>query len=252
MDAFPLDSRVAAACVPSPNHGDRRGGIRPDMLLLHYTGMPDADAALARLCSPESQVSAHYLVFEDGRTVQMVPEAQRAWHAGAASWAGETDINSASIGIEIANPGHEYGYTDFPAVQIAAVIALCRDIVVRHGIRAERVLAHSDVAPTRKEDPGERFPWRTLHAAGVGHWVEPAPIGIAGETLAPGSDGPNVLALQADLRRYGYGLNATGIYDDLTQAVVRAFQRHFRPARVDGVADPSTTATLKQLLASRP
>ena len=199
------------------------------MLLLHYTGMPEADAALARLCSADAQVSAHYLVFEDGRIVQLVPEAQRAWHAGAASWAGDTDINSASIGIEIANPGHEHGYQDFPDAQIDAVIALCRDIVARHGIRADRVLAHSDVAPTRKEDPGEKFPWRMLHAAGVGHWVEPLPIETAGKTLTPGDRGETVRALQAELRRYGYGIEETGVYDDLTAAVVRAFQRHFRP-----------------------
>jgi N-acetylmuramoyl-L-alanine amidase len=226
--------------------------MSPDILLVHYTGMPSADDALTRLCSPASEVSAHYLVFEDGRTVQLVPEARRAWHAGAAFWAGETDINSASIGIEIANPGHEHGYRDFPGAQIEAVIALCRDIVTRRGIRADRVLAHSDVAPMRKEDPGEKFPWRALHAAGVGHWVEPAPLAAVGQTLAEAIRGAEVRDLQADLRRYGYGIEPTGAYDGCTAAVVRAFQHHFRPARVDGLADASTTATLRQILADRP
>jgi N-acetylmuramoyl-L-alanine amidase len=250
MEDFSLDSGVATACAPSPNQGDRRNGMRPDLLLLHYTGMPNTDDALARLCSAESQVSAHYLVFEDGRVVQMVPEARRAWHAGAASWAGETDINSASVGIEIANPGHDHGYRDFPDAQIEAVVTLCRDIVARHGIRPDRVLAHSDVAPTRKEDPGEKFPWRKLHAVGVGHWIEPAAIGT-GETLKPGERGDKVGALQANLQCYGYGLEQTGVYDDLTVAVVRAFQRHFRPAQVDGIADASTRATLNELLKTR-
>jgi N-acetylmuramoyl-L-alanine amidase len=251
MGAFRLDSPVATACVASPNHGERRNGMSPGMLLLHYTGMPTAEEALARLCAPDSEVSAHYLVFEDGRTVQLVPEARRAWHAGAAWWAGETDINSTSIGIEIANPGHEHGYRDFPRAQIEAVIALCRDIVARHGIRADRVLAHSDVAPMRKEDPGEKFPWRALHAAGVGHWVEPAPLAALGQTLVEGIRGAEVRDLQADLRRYGYGIKPTGAYDECTAAVVRAFQRHFRPARVDGLADASTSATLRQILVDR-
>src|SRR5215475_4061097 len=130
------------------------------MLLLHYTGMPDAQIALQRLCQQDSEVSAHYVVFEDGRIVQCVPEARRAWHAGESSWAGETDINSCSIGIEIVNPGHEFGYPDFPLRQTAAVISLCKSIIVRRGpISGELILAHSDVAPARKQDPGEKFPW---------------------------------------------------------------------------------------------
>ena len=161
------------------------------MIVLHYTGMPDAGAALERLCTPASQVSAHYFVFEDGRMVQMVPEKRRAWHAGLASWAGETDINSCSIGIEIANPGHEFGYPDFPKRQIAAVTALCRGILTRHAIAPERVLAHSDIAPVRKKDPGERFPWQTLHESGVGHWVKAAPI-ADGPLLALGDRGEAV------------------------------------------------------------
>src|ERR1051325_2609849 len=155
--SFTSDSSVASTVIPSPNHGERRAEL--DMLLLHYTGMPNADEALQRLCDATSQVSSHYFVFEDGRVVQCVPEALRAWHAGQSSWGGLTDINSCSIGIEIANPGHGWRYDDFPEAQIAAVIALGRDILARQSIPASRVLGHSDVAPMRKDDPGEKFPW---------------------------------------------------------------------------------------------
>ena len=170
------DSPVAARVIPSPNHGERKDGRRPDMLTLHYTGMPDEAQALQWLCNPVSEVSAHYVVFENGHVAQLVPEARRAWHAGKSSWAGETDINSRSIGIEIANPGHDGGLPPFGETQIKNVIRLCRDIVERWSIPPDRVLAHSDVAPGRKMDPGERFPWERLHHAGVGHWTRPAPI----------------------------------------------------------------------------
>jgi N-acetylmuramoyl-L-alanine amidase len=249
MSSFAPDSPVVATVVPSPNFGERRGGMRPNMLLLHYTGMPDEQEALHRLCSPESEVSAHYLVLSSGEIIQCVPEARRAWHAGEAFWAGVRDINSCSIGIEVANPGHEWGYSDFADEQIEAVIALCRDILSRHDIPAERVLAHSDVAPTRKQDPGEKFPWERLHRAHVGRWVEPAPI-RQGPVLQPGDRGPAVGRLQMRLGAYGYGIAVTGIYDALTEHVVAAFQRHFRPARVDGVADVSTLATLRALIGS--
>jgi N-acetylmuramoyl-L-alanine amidase len=251
MQAFYPDSCLVAEVVPSPNHGERQDGRRPDMILLHYTGMRDAKAALARLTITGSQVSAHYLVYEDGRIVQMVAESRRAWHAGTAYWAGETDINSCSIGIEIANPGHDYGYPDFPKRQIAAVTALCRGIQKRCTIRPERVLAHSDVAPTRKADPGEKFPWHTLWDSGVGHWALPAPVSEGGPLLTLGEAGEAVSSIQEDLRQYGYGISVNGHYDSATQDVVKAFQRHFRPARVDGIADESTRATLKELLTHR-
>jgi len=234
--------------MPSPNFGERKDGQRPDMILLHYTGMPDANAALHHLCSTSSQVSAHYFVFEDGRVVQTVPESKRAWHAGASSWAGETDINSCSIGIEIANPGHDFGYPDFPRRQIAAVILLCRGIGTRHRISPLRVLAHSDVAPSRKQDPGEKFPWRTLRDSGIGHWVEPAPIVEGDRLFALGDNNDAVAALQESLANYGYGVPVNGHYDSATQDVVAAFQRHFRPQRVDGVSDESTRTTLRDLL----
>ena len=254
MGGFLPDSPIVAASRASPNHGERRGITRPDMIVLHYTGMAEADAALARLCdgapADGQRVSAHYFVREDGTIVQSVPEARRAWHAGESCWEGRIDVNSRSVGIEITNPGHDFDYPDFPDPQIAAVIALCRDVVGRHAIRADRVLAHSDVAPSRKRDPGEKFPWRRLFASGVGHWVEPAPI-VAGPVLQPGDRSPGVSQLQGLLIEYGYGLNPTGFYGDATRDVVAAFQRHFRPARVDGIADGSTLDTLERLVIER-
>ncbi|HZD91107.1 MAG TPA: N-acetylmuramoyl-L-alanine amidase [Pseudolabrys sp.] len=252
MARFQPDSFMVAEVVPSPNHDQRVGGA-PDMILLHYTGMQSGDAALRRLCATESKVSAHYLVFEDGRIVQCVPEERRAWHAGVSSWAGETDINSRSIGIEIVNPGHEFGYREFPLRQTAAVIALCKAILTRRGpIPPERVLAHSDVAPSRKQDPGERFPWQLLYDSGVGHWVRPAPLSVEGQTLRIGDEGDAVSRLQRTLAAYGYGIEPSGRFDDETRDVVTAFQRHFRQARVDGIADASTMRTLRALIETLP
>lgn len=250
MSSFTGDFKRAEVC-PSPNHGERVGVDRPDILLLHYTGMPSAEGAQAWLCAPESQVSSHYLVHEDGRVVQMVPEERRAWHAGKSIWGGETDINSRSIGIEIANAGHPGGLPDFAEKQIEAVIELCLECVNRYGIAPERVLAHSDVAPIRKVDPGENFPWDRLHRAGVGHWVEPGPIG-GGRFFQRGDRGQPVEALQSMLSLYGYGLEITGEFCAQTEGVVAAFQRHFRQAKVDGVADSSTIETLHRLLTSLP
>lgn len=246
-DIFIKDSALAAAIRLSPNFDQRPDGQPVDMILLHYTGMPDADGALERLVSPDNKVSAHYLVAEDGVITQLVQEAHRAWHAGAGSWHGKTDINACSIGIEIVNPGHEHGYREFPSAQIDAVIALCKDIAERHSIKPERILGHSDTAPARKQDPGELFPWDRLHAAGIGLWTEPAPLG-GGRFLTLGDRGEPVEALQAMLALFGYGIEITGDYDDATALVVTAFQRHFRPARIDGVADTSTVTTLRNLL----
>jgi N-acetylmuramoyl-L-alanine amidase len=248
---FPANSSVVAEVRPSPNHDERAGGRRPDMILLHYTGMPDAAAALERLCDLQSKVSSHYLVFDDGRIVQMVEESRRAWHAGKSFWAGETDINSCSIGIEIANPGHDHGYPDFPRRQIAAVTALCRGIGTRYAIPPMRVLAHSDVAPARKQDPGEKFPWRVLYNSGIGNWVKAAPIVDGEGMLALGDRGDAVTAVQESLSKYGYGVTVNGTYDSGTHDVVAAFQRHFRPERVDGVVDQSTRLTLRSLLTQR-
>ena len=247
MSRTALEHRWLAAA----NFGERRDGRRPDMLLLHYTGMESAERALIWLTTEESQVSCHYLVDEAGEITQMVDEEARAWHAGRGAWRGETDINSCSIGIEIHNQGHNGIYTDFPEAQMAAVAALAGDIVTRHGIAGERVLAHSDVAPGRKQDPGEKFDWGRLHAAGIGHWVAPAAVG-GGTFLQAGDEGDPVTALQSLFKVYGYGIEVTGSYDQLTQDVVEAFQRHFRPERVDGIADASTVTTLKALIDSLP
>jgi N-acetylmuramoyl-L-alanine amidase len=253
MPSFPPDSFIVADVAPSPNHDERKDDCPPDMILLHYTGMQTGEAALERLTTASSRVSAHYLVFENGRVVQCVPEALRAWHAGVSFWAGESDINSHSIGIEIVNPGHEFGYRNFPLRQIAAVISVCKSIITRRGpISADRILAHSDVAPARKQDPGEKFPWELLSKSGVGHWVRAAPLHLAGLSLNPGDQGEAVARLQRTLRDYGYGIEETGRYDDATRHVVTAFQRHFRPARVDGIADPSSFMTLRALIETRP
>jgi N-acetylmuramoyl-L-alanine amidase len=229
--------------APSPNFDARTGP--PDMLVLHYTGMPSGEAALARLRDPEAKVSAHYVVEEDGRIFDLVPEARRAWHAGRAFWRGATDINACSIGVEIVNPGHEFGYRAFPDAQVAAVIELVGDIRTRWTIDDGRILGHSDVAPDRKQDPGELFPWRRLAQAGHGLWAEPA---AAGAPLAQGDQGPGVFALQAGLARLGYDSAPSGAYDAATAAVVRAFQRHWRPSRIDGAADGETRARLIALL----
>ncbi len=228
--------------APSPNHDARPGPVT--LLLLHYTGMVSGAAALERLRDPSAKVSAHYLVEEDGRVFHLVPEDRRAWHAGLSLWAGEETLNGCSIGIEIVNPGHEWGYRDFPQTQIAAVTALCRDILTRHRIAPARVLGHSDVAPARKEDPGERFPWEQLAAQRVGLFPP--------SDLAVGEDAPELAHWQADLAAFGYGIAPTGLLDRQTQIVTRAFQRHFEPEvfqnGVPGVATARGHARLTWLL----
>jgi N-acetylmuramoyl-L-alanine amidase len=245
------DSPLVTKIVPSPNQGERKDARRPDMIVLHYTGMQDGVAALQQLTNPLAQVSSHYLIWEDGRIFQLVAETARAWHAGAGAWGRDTDINSCSIGIEIVNGGHDYGLPDFTSAQIEATIALCKDIAERWSIPPQRILAHSDTAPVRKADPGEKFPWHRLADEGVGHFVPPAPLGD-GPCFARDAEGPPVQALQAMLGLYGYALPVTGVFDEATETVVRAFQRHFRPARVDGVADFSTIKTLRDLIAALP
>jgi N-acetylmuramoyl-L-alanine amidase len=242
-------SRLPHAWLPSPNIEPRKDRREPQILLLHYTGMKSADAALAWLLNPHSKVSCHYLVDDAGGITQMVDETMRAWHAGIAQWKGERDINSLSIGIEIHNPGHTMGYPAFPLAQMDALVALCRDIVGRHAIPPQCVLGHSDVAPRRKIDPGEKFDWRLLHAGGIGHWVKPAPF-LDGPAFCSGSTGDEVAELQSLLLNYGYEIDVTGRFDALTETTVRAFQRHFRQERVDGIADTSTVDTLRRLVAA--
>ena len=234
--------------TPSPNFDARRA--LPDMLVLHYTGMQTAEEAIARLRDADARVSAHYVVDEDGTLYALVPEERRAWHAGKGVWQGESDCNAASIGIEIVNPGHQWGYRDFPDVQIDAVIALIADIRSRWTIPDDRIIGHSDLAPDRKEDPGERFPWKRLAGEGHGLWFEPAPERVAalGPPLGLGDEGLGVIVLRAGLHRLGYGLMPGGDYDDATQQTVTAFQRHWRQERVDGIADGQTRATLMGVL----
>ena len=246
MSGFSADHDGAEIRV-SPNFGPRVGVSAPDMIILHYTGMATGEGAESWLCNPESEVSSHYLVHEDGRIVQMVREGERAWHAGRSSWKGVSDINSRSVGIEIVNPGHFLGYPDFPDAQIEAVTALCAGICGRYGIPAARVLAHSDVAPGRKIDPGEKFPWDRLAAAGVAAH-RPQPSAEGGPWIGPGASGQAVEELQAMLALYGYGVEITGRFESLTRVVVEAFQRRFRPSRVDGVADTETRSILRQVL----
>lgn len=228
----------------SPNFNERT--VPPDMLVLHYTGMTSGTEALARLCDEQSKVSSHYLVEEDGRVFRLVPEERRAWHAGVSFWKGESDINGRSIGIEIVNPGHEFGYRAFPAAQIAAVIELVADIRTRWSIEDSRILGHSDVAPGRKIDPGELFPWKQLAQAGHGLWAEPD--AAPGLPLSEGEEGAGVFALQAGFTRLGYDCAPSGKYDAQTTSVVQAFQRHWRQEQVDGVADGMTRARLIALL----
>lgn len=214
----------------SPNFDARPKDGAIDMLVLHYTGMETAAAALHRLCDPDAKVSAHYLVDEDGSVRRMVPEHLRAWHAGRSSWRGSTDINGRSIGIELVNPGHEFGYRAFPEAQMAAVVELAGAIVLRHAIPARNVVAHSDVAPTRKMDPGELFDWARLAAAGIGLWPAEAETCIM------------------DSGSVGEMLSKAGYDTADARAALRAFQRHFRPWRVTGRIDFETCRRLAGLL----
>ncbi|HVZ91526.1 MAG TPA: N-acetylmuramoyl-L-alanine amidase [Rhizomicrobium sp.] len=217
---------------PSPNR-DSRGAARVDMLVLHYTGMKTAEEALARLCDPAAKVSAHYTVDRDGTVYAHVPEELRAWHAGASYWAGERNVNARSIGIELVNPGHAFGYIPFAEAQIEALVELARGILSRHPIAPSRVVGHSDVAPSRKLDPGELFPWQRLAQSGIGIW--PAP-------RAPSGD------FASGLARFGYG--APPQVDWTIQDTIKAFQRHFRPSCIDGMADAECERLLAGLLGS--
>lgn len=218
---------------PSPNFDARPAGQAVDILLLHYTGMPTTEAALLHLCDPAAKVSAHYCIDEDGTTLRLVGEENRAWHAGAAAWAGADDINARSIGIELVNPGHEFGYRPFPEAQMNALIGLCLDILDRHPIPPQRVLGHSDVAPLRKQDPGELFDWAHLAQAGIGLWPGESPPAEADPATA-----------KRQLGTFGYGF-----LDEDLGAVVRAFQRHFRPQALTGRIDRETAGRLDALLA---
>ncbi|HPG88712.1 MAG TPA: N-acetylmuramoyl-L-alanine amidase [Hyphomicrobium sp.] len=242
------DSTLVTSVVPAANIEARCGGARPTLLIMHYTGMSSAAKAIDWLARAESRVSCHYVIADDGAITQMVPERMRAWHAGVSFWRGERDINSHSIGIEIQNPGHEHGYPDFPPRQMASVIALGKDIMKRNRMRIDGVLAHSDVAPDRKIDPGEKFNWSELARHGLGEWVRPSPIRDGDEVFCVGMQGDAIFEAQRLLAAYGYDIAATGELDAASTKVLRAFQLHFRPRRVDGLLDRSTLKTLARLV----
>ena len=228
--------------APSPNHDART--LPVSLLVLHYTGMESGTAALARLSDADAKVSAHYLVEEDGRVFQLVEEDRRAWHAGVGEWRGITNVNSASIGIEIVNGGHNFPNDDgsmpeFPDAQINALIPLCKAILERHAITPGGIVGHSDIAPERKNDPGEAFPWAGLAAAGIGVWPGEG-NGDRRVLFRPGERDRGVAVAQRGLALIGYGVGVTGALDATTEAVLRAFQRRFRPQVVDGALDMET------------
>ena len=233
MDRWPMDRWFVHREVPSPNWNERR--LPVSMVVLHYTGMPTAEEALERLTDPRSEVSAHYLIDEAGTVIRLVAEDKRAWHAGRAYWRGIADVNSASVGIELVNPGHEWGYRPFPQAQMEALIPLLADIVQRHKIPYANVVGHSDVAPARKEDPGELFDWPLL-----ARYKLALPVPKPRMRLVYDNDGALYLALE----RFGY---------DITDghAALRAFQRRWRPKRIDGEIDGEIGALLFELLLER-
>lgn len=252
--------------LSSPNY-DSRDGQEIDMLVLHYTGMPSAQDALNRLCDPEAKVSAHYVVDEDGSTYQLVDESMRAWHAGVSYWRGHTNINQRSIGIEIVNPGHEFGYRPFPEAQMQSVIKLCKEILSRHAIPPRNVVGHSDIAPTRKEDPGELFDWKRLAQAHIGLWPSEKPkksniFGLllcflplselipsnANEHSVAVKSLPSYATIQKNLQKLGYECNQTGHDDSQTRQTIMAFQRHFLPTRLTGIWDRECELRLQSLL----
>ncbi|HTR16383.1 MAG TPA: N-acetylmuramoyl-L-alanine amidase [Acetobacteraceae bacterium] len=231
--------------LPSPNHDERPEATPLDTLILHYTGMQSAGDAIDRLRDPVARVSSHYVVDEDGTIWRLVAEERRAWHAGISFWRGHTVLNGRSIGIEIVNPGHEWGYRPFPPAQMAAVRRLCQSILSRHPIPPRNVVAHSDVAPDRKQDPGELFDWRGLARDGIGLWPEDVPDLGAGDAL---TDAAALAPVRASLARLGYQVEPEGEADAALRTVLLAFQRHWRPEAMTGAADAGTRARLDGVL----
>jgi len=216
---------MTPSSCPSPNFDERPEGVPIDMIVLHYTGMQTGAAALERLCDPAAKVSAHYLIEEDGRAYALVDEENRAWHAGVASWRGHRDVNARSIGIELVNPGHEWGYRPFPYEQMATLVALLQSLCARHDIPARNIVGHSDVAPNRKQDPGELFDWHRLHQAGFGVW-------------------PDETALPCEQSNVSDHLMAIGYETENLSATLSAFQRRFRQSSITGEADEETRKLL--------
>jgi len=227
---------------PSPNFDERVKPVR--FVVLHYTGMESGPAAIDWLCNPISKVSSHYVVEENGDIYQLVPDAKRAWHAGRGSWRGETDVNGVSVGIEIVNGGHEFGLPEYPEAQIRAVMALVDDLLERHGLDPRAVIGHSDLAPSRKPDPGEKFPWARLVANNLAIGADPVKDGSKGDHRplfdVLGMVDRGVAVLQTGLATIGYGVEVTGVYDQITFDTVTAFQRRHRQSNPDGIVDVET------------
>lgn len=235
---------------PSPNH-DSRQGVPVEALVLHFTGMRTAEEALERLTDPASKVSAHYTIDEDGTVYRHVDEAQRAWHAGVSHWRGRDGVNAFSVGIELVNPGTEFGYRAFPKSQMVTLAELAQGILSRHAILPRNVIGHSDVAPTRKDDPGHLFDWPWLAQQGIGVWPEFPYRSISNiNLLKQGDSGERVASLQRRLAEYGYGVPQTGEFCAVTKACATAFQLHFRPQDYSGVWDTDADARLDELLGS--
>lgn len=222
---------------PSPNFDERPGGAAPDLVVIHYTGLPTAEESLRHMCDPASKVTAHYMIDEVGTGYRLVDEGMRAWHAGISGWQGVSDTNGRSIGIELQNPGHEFGYRAFPGVQIDRLIGLLGEIRDRYRLPAAAFVGHSDVAPLRKTDPGELFPWPHLAEHGFGHWPFDGP---GGEKENVGLDADRLLEVCAGLVAIGYGVGVAEAADEMTSAAITAFQRRWRPGCVDGVLDRET------------
>ena len=222
----------------SPNFNERQGHTTPQLIILHYTDMLDALSALERLCAPATQVSAHYLISKGGEIYQMVPDSMRAWHAGQSYWQGETDINSASIGIELDNPGHSYGLEPYPQVQLGALLDLLKSLRQRYNIPRSHIIGHSDIAPLRKRDPGEHFPWEWLRQHQLGHEIAPTPIRATAK---------NISEIQQQLQLIGYHCPNSGELDELTEAVLMAFTRHFIPDRLSTAISPQLLDILSRV-----
>jgi N-acetylmuramoyl-L-alanine amidase len=231
------------------NFDDRPEDGKIDMLVMHYTGMKSGEEAFNRLCDPEAKVSAHYMVYEDGSIINLVQEDKRAWHAGISCWRGISSLNDTSIGIEIVNPGHEWGYRKFPEEQMEALVVLAKDIMERHSIPARNVVGHSDIAPARKEDPGELFDWKSLAKEGIGLWPRTGLIWRGGEALVqPGKEDLDVARVQKMLADYGYHIRVDGFYGPKTEYIVKAFKRHFVPEQLNVVWDKLADVRMKALL----
>jgi len=237
--------------VISPNFNDRPDGVVADSIVLHYTGMRDANEALARMCDAEAQVSAHYMICENGKIVKMVDEEKRAWHAGVSSWRGRDNVNDFSIGVEIVNTGHEFGYVPFPDMQMDSVVALCKELAFKFNIAPENVIAHSDIAPTRKLDPGELFDWKKLADEDLALYVNLSGVGQNAPLFGRGDKDDYIISIKEKLQKFGYGIDVNDKYDEQMAYVVAAFRRRFVQHDVNGdVWDSLCDFALNQLIAT--